>query len=893
MSDMSQRIVSALRAKKDAIAKLPPEKQAQLYSFSFDQYVAPKMQRLNLTPEETDQLKIKWVENIIGRKMGGPLEFEAPKEKLPFFSFSRGVAKLKAVGAAGAGSTATALDAIHNLLDIAKGSPTAPTGLETKVKGFLRAVEAKNWEEAQRYLSEDELYAFGGLGKLLVSYLGGKYAGAGAKLLGATTDWPVVSSLAMKTLSKAATGAAVTGGATAAFTSDPETLTKWIVGGAALDALVLPVLGKGIKRTLGGVSNAYERVRAWLPKGQPTAPAASPVAAPVGESPVVSGIFEQVMKERYPDEHAAFKKGARLDQALDNEKFLNIQREMEVRSRAAEKAALEAAKPKVLTLEEKAHARVVALVEKTQEKAAAKALAKALTGYHKRVGNVPSIGSPHYDRLKAGESVDSVLGIASVETEKSALDAAVGVAEKSDADAIAVAAPSAVKAVDVASKIAESSKPKAEPMFKASLDQLAAATTPEEYASAKRLAEQGIDEQANVRVKELQTQLKAGTLSVEEATQQGLKMAGEVQAAKQRIKTAKIPENISKKALDSKRKAAEIADATRTAVKESVELLASDHESKLVAGLDRVDKANKALEAHPNLIKAIYKEFMKLGTGDVDVLAEMLETAKTKLPPETSDSLKAGYKSRPATPFTPMAEEVQATKQRIKEKLVRESALQTPTQVMTKFPELKKLAELANFGGVVKGTAKDLWSAAIVSKNWADRIAKKYAGQSNIFGPNSAREHIVKVFKEETHLNADMIDVIANQIIRKNQSIIIEHQILDKRTLIHELLHPIVEDELVGLLSERTISVEMYNSLAYASGTFPRSKEVIDWISKPPEFWTESFTRYFMGELVEGSKLVKTLEKILSDSKNPAIRKLLGTAFAAAFLASGSARKDK
>jgi hypothetical protein len=634
MPDVEQEVVTRLKNRRDRIAKMPPEQQAKLYSFAFNHFVASKYKEVKLSPEELEQTKVKWVAGVIGKKMGGPLDFETPKKELPFFSATRGAAKLTAVGAASAGSTKTAIDAIHNILDKVKGSPTAPTGLETRLKKFLGVVEEKGWDEAKQHLTEDELYKFGGLGHLLISVIGGKLAGMGAVALGAATEFPVVSGIVSKTINKAATGAAITGGGTTAFTSDPETITKWIVGGAALDALVLPGLGKALKKpalaTLGGVSSAYERVRALLPKGRVSAPA--PVgAAAGGESPIVGGVFEQIMKERYPNEHAAFKNGARLDQALDNEKFLNVQREAEVRAKAAEQAAREAGKPKALSLEEKAHAKAVAKAEQAEKSKAANALAKALTSYRKRAGNVPSIGSPHYERLKAGESVDAVLGVASVETEKTAIDAAVGVAEKSDAEAVAVAVPSAIKAVDVARKIAESSKPKPEPMFKASLESLEKATTPEEYAAAKQSASQDIVAAARTKTGEIQARHKAGEITTEEATTQALAMLKEQNAELQRIKTSKVPETISKKALDSKRNAAVVAQATRTSIKESAELIASDPESKMVENMDRVDKAKKALEAHPKMVEAIYKEFMKLGTGDASVLAEMLETALAKL----------------------------------------------------------------------------------------------------------------------------------------------------------------------------------------------------------------------------------------------------------------------
>jgi hypothetical protein len=656
MPDVEQEVVARLKNRRDRIAKMPPEQQAKLYSFAFNHFVAPRYEKVKLSTQELEQTKVKWVENIIGKKMGGPLDFEAPPEKPGFLSLKAMGGRVSATGGGLAGSAKTTLEAVHNLLDAVKGSPTAPTGLEKGLTQFLAKVEAKGFDEAKASLPDIEAHTFAGLGHLLMSIIGAELGGGAAGAAGVTK---IGVGLVGKTVGKAATGAAMSGGATASYTSDPESLSKWIGTGAALDALILPGLGKGIEKMMPSVSNAYERLRGLIPQRKATAPipTVSGAAKPVEAAPV--GIFQQVFESKFPEKAQRVSSGEKLDQVLTAPEYQSIveetaakRRVLETEKRAAQKAAKAEAKPKPLSAEEKAVKAEQAKAVKAKENVAAKALQSRLSGYRKRTGDVPTPGSGHYERLKAGETVDTILGpppATSKEVQAQAVQSAGEVADRVSSQAVAEMNPTAVKAVEFAKNVASepaapvapttqsvkekiaASVSKPEPMFKVSLDKLEKATTPEEYAAAKQDAEREIGEQANVRVAELKAKHKSGELTSEEITKQAVHVAEELQAARQRIKTAKVPTTISKKALDAKRKASEISQATRTAMKSEADHLADDPEAELVANLDRVKKAETALAGHPKMLAAIHREYVKIGTSDAGVLAEMLETALLKL----------------------------------------------------------------------------------------------------------------------------------------------------------------------------------------------------------------------------------------------------------------------
>lgn len=522
-------IVEKLRAKRSEIAKLPPQKQLDVYGVAFDRFQAPRYKSIGLKPEELQKAKDQWIVAIVE-----PHLQEALPEHFGERPAENQFPRLEGLRA----GFDTAVDNIINFgerhgvpMTGAKNKPTAADKLETH----------EAWERAVR-ADPDKAKFYAGVGKAIPSVLMFE-GGAGVVPQAAKT-----APLAWRAISYLTRQAA---GTAAMTTAEEKPTTKEFGTQLALGVLLDGVLHgatKGVIKTGGALGTAIGKLKS---SAQPNANAAGQI---------LDELTNQVLKEKFPNKTLDKLTPTEFDHLVTETKAKRAAIEAQGRTAAqavkdAEKANKPTKKAQILQREQDKAAKSAARKAESEK---LKRFSKALSEYKQRVGSLPTADSEHMKALQSGKTPDEILG---PKPEVVAAQAVTGVKETQEAQAISEGAPQAVQAVEaIKSMTSDNKKTKKPPMFDTDVSQVIGATSPEEFASAKKTAKN----EATRKAQELAKSLKSAS--------EGISIAHELKKEHHRIDSIPTPSSFSVKTKDAARKATE---ASGTAGSEDVEKIAS------------------------------------------------------------------------------------------------------------------------------------------------------------------------------------------------------------------------------------------------------------------------------------------------------------------------------
>lgn len=660
-------VVERLKAQRDKIATLPIEKQFDVYSVAFDRFAKPQYSKLGLKDKELELAKDKWITGVLGGEGQKPFP-EGFGEGKATDQFPR----LEGFAAGIAGGSKNVIDWYNDFIkSVDPKSPLLSKG-ETPERKFLSEVEGEKYARAKKADPEKAAFA-AGVGKqvpaLAAFELGAGTIPAAAK--GAPLAWRLLSRL----------GKTAVGTAAMSTTEEKPTLKETATQAGiniALDALFRGLGKAGAK----GAARIISKVSA---KGTPAQQQAAKV---------VDDLLTTVLKDKFG--------GKPLDQ-LTSAEFDAATKEASIRRATIEQQAKEAkkavAQAKVATKrspEQKVIDREALKASKAAETKAknerAKAFHKRLVDYKARMGSIPPPESQHMKDLIGGKTADEILG---PKPEVAAVQAATGVAEAHEAQAIQEGAPQAVAAVEairsvaperrgvpgksptgierrdplpeqrrlltyyktklaqattehekmvlqaqiddlkgtegafkiggggeeVAKNIHEATK-KA-PMFKMNIDKVLNATSPQDFARAKKEAMDDIVTQARERAKTAPESEK-------------MKIVSEANKAREKIRSLEVPKTFAKKTLDAARKAEEAKGTAGSVAVEEVSSSASTVTSSSdpeVEMLRQEQLTDQLLEiattgAYDRVIAAIKGKDLKLQNDMLEAAIEALKKVK-------------------------------------------------------------------------------------------------------------------------------------------------------------------------------------------------------------------------------------------------------------------------
>ncbi len=614
-------VTKKLQARRGDIAKLPAAQQLKLYGFVFDHFVQPRLPR-GLSTQDLETAKNQWIVATVKPSAVEPLppEFGVPA-KPP-------VGKTAGFMGGVAGGVRSMYDFELRLNEFLKTGRWEEAPEETKPGRKLReaATQAEEYWYPKSAAVAPGAETAAGVGKTVASL---PLTEIGISALPGMAGMGAVG----RTATRAARGATAGTTVAPAYSSDPGQVTKDVLAFSLMDTVLFPVIGVALRKAGGRLPGSFARraIDHFKRKGGETAKAATQV----------DDLFSSTATEKFP--------GKKVED-LNAEQFASVFKDVEAKraaaqaqvkegqkaAAAAEKQAAEKAK---VTPEQKALEAITARQARDKARAEGKAFQKRLAAYYKRTGGVPSVGDEHYERLRKGESVDQIVGtpvspeqqaVAKATDEVTAKIISEGSPQAAEAVAVvkqvvgeAEAAPAGVK-----EKIA-TAKAKPEPMFKASLDKLTRATTPEDFTKAKKDAMEEISSQAIAKAKSIDAETG---LSDAQKTAQKQKVLSEANRTRERVRSAAVPENISKKAIDARRKSTELAEGQAETVRLSeAAMKPRATEDELVADLDtnkQLVKDYLAVGGTQGGLDLIARAWKKAsGSGSIKVYNEFLATA--------------------------------------------------------------------------------------------------------------------------------------------------------------------------------------------------------------------------------------------------------------------------
>lgn len=589
-------VVERLRASRDRIATLPLEKQLDVYGVAFDRFAKPQYSKLGLKEKELELAKDRWIVGVLGgQQKPMPEGFGEPSAANQFPRAEGFIAGM-------AGGFKNVIDWYNDYIkSVDPTSPILPKK-ESPERKALSKLESEKYERAKKADPEKAAF-YAGVGKqvpaLVAFELGAGTIPSVAK--GMPLAWRMLSSL----------GKTVAGTATMATTEEKPTLKQTATQAGiniALDALFRGLGKAGAK----GASRILDKVKA---KGTPAQQQAAQV---------VDDLLSTVIKEKHG--------GKPLDQ-LTSAEFDAAAKEASLRRATSEQKAKEAKKAVAQAKAATKPSKEQQVIDREALKAykaaetkikneRAKAFHKRLVDYKKRTGAIPPPDSQHMKDLLLGKTADELLG---PKPEEAATQAATGVASQHEAQAIQEGAPQAVAAVEAIRSVAPESHvaTKKEPMFKMNIDKVINATSPQDFAKAKKEAMDDIVAQARERAKTAPESEK-------------MKIVSEANKAREKIRSLEVPKTFDKKTLDAARKQEE---AKGTAGSVPVEEVASgkstvtsssDPEVEMLRQEQLLDQLKDV--GSPNAIarvtQAIKGKDLKLQNDMIESAVEALKKAK-------------------------------------------------------------------------------------------------------------------------------------------------------------------------------------------------------------------------------------------------------------------------
>lgn len=585
-------IVKKLQAKRDVIAKLPHEKQLAVYGMAFDWFVKPTLAKSGIKEDKDFNIaKDRWIVSVVNPKDQRALPENYGRPAVVPSIATQGSAAL-------VGALAGAEGAFKNLVSFTDrvGNYISPK-LADKPENDPWVKNLGEAEEKDYALAHGAAPAYASSGAAVGKAIPSLelYEGAASAIPKLAAGTP----MAWRLLARA--GRAAVGGAAGAlpYGGDKKDVAEQAGVNTAIDLLF-----GGIGKASG--AGAQRILRTVKARGS---------GSQVRAAQVVDDLLTTVVKEKFG--------GKTLDK-LSPEEFQQATSEAKARRAAGESQRREAAKAVAdakRVVKPSKEQQVLAKAQLTEQKAAARkvenekarAFHSRLVSYKKRVGSLPAEGSEHLAALKSGKTVEEILGT----PEAQAVAAATKVGDLHQAAALSEGSPKAIEAVQVVQSIASKPKPKPEPIFNVDTAKLKSATTPEDFAQAKKDALAEIESQAREKAK-----------SVPEAGRS--KFLSEYTAARERVRSHPVPENISKKALDKTRKAGEHSQGVN-ALADAIHESQSDPESDLVSAIDKSKELLKdwqSVGGKDTGLSRITKAWKEASpSGDLKVFNEMISQA--------------------------------------------------------------------------------------------------------------------------------------------------------------------------------------------------------------------------------------------------------------------------
>ncbi len=319
--------------------------------------------------------------------------------------------------------------------------------------------------------------------------------------------------------------------------------------------------------------------------------------------------------------------GQTVDQILGEQKAVAVQRATEVGTQSQAKILSEGAPTAV---------EAVSVVKQlAQDRRAVGGTGVSPTGVERRI-QAPQIGTPGEPGIKLekseGEILEEQMRLARA-TEKGGHGVTEEMArehvlsnpetaqrwEQSDAkakDRMLIEAKNQLIKARTTSKATT----KKESLFNVDISKIQGATTPDEFASAKRDAIAEINRQAIAQARSVTS------------TKEKMAISAEANKEIHRVRSAEVPATISKKAIDAGRKAKSFAEGQAELTRSVGESASTNPEDKLVAEIDRAKAHEKWFKEnnHNEVYLKVAKQWGKTGF-DMDALNEMLDEAKAEL----------------------------------------------------------------------------------------------------------------------------------------------------------------------------------------------------------------------------------------------------------------------
>lgn len=169
-----------------------------------------------------------------------------------------------------------------------------------------------------------------------------------------------------------------------------------------------------------------------------------------------------------------------------------------------------------------------------------------------------------------------------------------------------------------------------------------------------------------------------------------------------------------------------------------------------------------------------------------------------------------------------------------------------------------------------------------LSGEWLDRVRDFYKAKG--FSPRQTeqlsdmflRDEIEKLKNLTPQEKAD----IAKSVKEGKSAVFIHPRVKGRGTAIHETMHTLIDRELEGDLTGRVDLKEVeqlvYDSKESKEHDVAELAENLNWITRKHEFYTETMTQYFMGNLRAGTRTFRLAEAILRHSQDPLVRDLIG-----------------
>lgn len=175
-----------------------------------------------------------------------------------------------------------------------------------------------------------------------------------------------------------------------------------------------------------------------------------------------------------------------------------------------------------------------------------------------------------------------------------------------------------------------------------------------------------------------------------------------------------------------------------------------------------------------------------------------------------------------------------------------------------------------------------------LSHGWFSRVIDYYRDKG--FSPMDSRYAAGKTLDDEIQKLRNLMPQEKADItkaVKEGKSVVMLHpRVKGRGTAIHETMHTLIEDELGKDLSGKVDLAEVGQLILDAKDSDKFSvrdlSENLKWITRRQEYFTETMTQYFMGNLKAGSRTLKLAEAILRHSQNPLVRDLIGTSLGTA-----------